>query len=179
METTANSQVSELIMQNKGLIIIFGVIGFLAILLIRCNGKERQRTSNKVITKPLGLKNIVDLKLKKALESLDTDIKSFKGLKQSEVEAITLKNTRLNSGSRRSSKSLSDIRVDKLDGTKKMTLSGFKKQAFTYSFEDLRSSSTFSSLNSDENLLDLKVKCVQVSPSNMNELKDGKRVSFI
>ena len=179
MESIAKSQVSETLMQHKAWLLIFGLIAVLLLVLKISNCNSKQRLSSVVVSKPMGLKNIVDLKLKKALEKIHTDVKCFKGLKQSEVEAITLRNTQLNSGTKRnSSKSLSNIRIDKLDGTRRKS-SGFKSQAFSHSFEDLRSLSTFSSLNSEEELADLHVEIIPVNPINTKEAKDSKRVSFV
>ena len=181
MEATTNFSIFDMVFSAKGFMVVT-VFAVVLVMYFKIISNKRNHITTVKITKGLNLKQNIEIKVHQAVDHMQTDIKSFKGLKHNEIDAITLKNTRLNSGSRNSSsKSISEISFEKLDWTTKHTLlipNSTKNCDLYHSYDDLRSVSTFSSINSEELLFDYKLDSPLDSESKHSDKWKVKRVSF-
>ena len=181
MEVTNGEFVREGWFGLKELMILVGAIGVIVIVWMKMASKKKINWNVTKSVKTLNIKQKVDIRVHKAVENMQTDLKSFEGLKHNEIDAITEKNTQLNSGSRiSSSKSISEISIEKLDDTWKsnlLTLNNISNCKSSNSFDDLRSISTFTSINSEESLPDDQINS-NIDCDSKKWHKTTKRVSF-
>ena len=117
------------------------------------------------------------------VEGMESDLKSFKGLRYWEIEAITLKNTKLNSGMKSSStKSIPEIDVEKIDKTIKLRTFTPKTQnnsGLKNHYEDFKSLSSFSTVNSEDQIIDnAHDSKEELSLETTIYIRKPKRVSF-
>jgi hypothetical protein len=61
------------------------------------------------VIRPLSFKNKLQDRLRESVDSMDSDLRSFDGLKYDQIQAITFKNTQLNKTNDESSKSCPDL----------------------------------------------------------------------
>ena len=144
--------------------------------------KRKGRDGERKVVKKLRIKKEIEERVMRNVEGMETDLKSFQGLRYCEIEAITLKNTKLNSGMKSSStKSIPEINVEKIDKTIKLRTFTPKTQnnSGLKNCYDFKSLSSFSTVNSEDQIIDnAHDSKEELSLETTIYIRKQKRVSF-
>ena len=129
--------------------------------------------------KPLFFKNKIASDVQKKVRNMDTDLKGFKGLNTMEIEAITEKNTQLNSGNKSGQKSPRGNVLKKFSSSslRNQNLSHYIKPSKELVSEDFGSDSTIPSLQS-EGSLERPVNTDEIATLIAESSSRHKKVTF-